>query len=67
MGHLVIGIIGFGRMGRKHLKELKKSGLWRIKYICDLNPEKAAEVAEVSPGTIFTTCEDDIFKDSEVD
>ena len=35
MQRIKIGIIGLGRMGRKHLKELVACGYWDVKYTCD--------------------------------
>lgn len=67
MAALKIGVIGFGRMGRKHLKMLLASNEWDVKYICDHSPEKEEEAKAKAPNAIFTTNEDDIFNDPEVD
>lgn len=53
-------------MGHKHVRELLKSDLWNVKYICDILPEKEQEVKEMAPDAIFTLNEDDIYNDPEV-
>ena len=40
MNRVKIGIIGLGRMGRKHLRELVACDFWDVKYVCDIDPEK---------------------------
>ena len=67
MKRISIGVIGLGRMGKKHLRELSKSEYWHVKYICNIHPQRAAEAAEIVPDAIFTTQEDDIFQDPEVE
>ena len=32
-----IGVIGFGRMGRKHVSELVKNDLWNVAKVIDYN------------------------------
>lgn len=67
MRKINIGVIGLGRMGRKHLRELVKCEYWNVKYICDILPEKAADAAEIAPNAIFTTDEDVIFNDPDIE
>ncbi|MGN0233029.1 MAG: hypothetical protein ACI4B5_01240 [Bacteroidaceae bacterium] len=38
-----IGVLGFGRMGRKHVKELVKNDLWDVAYIFGIDPAKITE------------------------
>ena len=67
MNRVKIGIIGLGRMGRKHLRELVACDFWDVKYVCDIDPEKEIYSKEIAPNAIFTTNEDDIFDDKEVE
>ena len=67
MRKINIGIIGLGRMGRKHLTELVHCDYWNVKYVCDIMPEKAVESAEIAPNAIFVTDEDIIFNDPDVE
>ena len=67
MRQIKIGVIGLGRMGQKHLKELLRSEYWDVKYICDIDPEKAAVAAAMAPEATFTTNDDIIFQDPEVE
>ena len=62
-----IGVIGFGRMGRKHVSELVKNDLWNVAYICDIDPSRAQSAAELAPNAKFTTNEDDIFLNPDID
>ena len=66
MTEIKIGVIGFGRMGRKHIKAILASTDWKLKYICDTMPDKEDEAHQTAPDAIFTTNEDDIFNDPEV-
>lgn len=67
MRKINIGIIGLGRMGKKHLTELIRSEYWHVKYICDIDPERAEEAHKIAPEAIFTTNENDIFDDPEIE
>lgn len=60
-GKISIGVLGFGRMGRKHVRELVKNDLWDVACICDIDPGRAVSAAELAPGAKFTTNEDDIY------
>ena len=40
MKRVKIGVIGLGRMGRKHLRELVNCDFWDVNYVCDINQEK---------------------------
>lgn len=62
-----IGIIGFGRMGRKFLKELQQSPLWEVCYVCDRNEICRKLAAEMVPHAVITDDEDNIFSDPVVD
>lgn len=66
MDKINIGIIGLGRMGRKHVKELIKCDYWNVKCICDLMPEKEAISKDLAPNAIFTTDENLIFNDPDI-
>ena len=60
------GLIGFGRMGQLYLRELTKSELWEVTYICDTN-ERVRELArKLSPNSIVTDNQEDIFCDKEI-
>lgn len=67
MRKIKIGIIGLGRMGKKHLYELRKSNLWEVKYVCDTSEHRKDNALALAPDAIFTTNEDDIFNDPEVE
>lgn len=61
-----IGIIGFGRMGRFYVDEMQKSGRWNIAYICDTNPRCCEMAKKISPNSIITGNEQEIFDDETV-
>ncbi len=67
MNKLTIGVIGLGRMGKKHLKILTMSDCWNVKYLCDIDETRKEEALAISPTSIFTQNEDDIFLDPSVD
>ena len=49
-----VGIIGFGRMGRFYLEEMKRSGRLNIAYICDVNPKSREAAREgIDPSVFF--------------
>lgn len=61
-----VGLIGFGRMGRFYLQELKKNERYEVTYICDLD-EASRELAEkLSPESKIIEEEDKIYNDPEV-
>lgn len=62
-----IGVIGLGRMGKKHLNVLSQSKDWCVKYLCDISEKRRAEAQSIAPDAVFTTCEDDILSDPQVD
>ena len=67
MKKINIGIIGLGRMGKKHLYELQKNNMWNVKYVCDTSILRKDNALSLAPDAIFTTNEDDIFNDPEID
>lgn len=67
MERIRIGIIGFGRMGGLFLKELQKSGLWDIRYICDTSPTSRKLARSIAPDTKIISDELEIFNDKEVE
>ncbi|MCF0198496.1 MAG: Gfo/Idh/MocA family oxidoreductase [Bacteroidaceae bacterium] len=66
MGKITIGVIGLGRMGKMHLRALLANADWDVKYVCDVLPEKAKSAHEIAPDALFTTNEDDLFTDPEL-
>ncbi len=64
---LNIGIIGFGYMGQKYCRELLKSPLWNIAYICDLSAEARRIASEMVPTVRVISDEREIFDDPSVD
>ena len=62
-----IAIIGFGRMGRKHLEELQRNAMWEVVYICDISEQRKEEATRLAPGVKYTSDEDEIFNDPTVD
>lgn len=66
MGKIKVGVIGLGRMGKKHLYELRKNDMWEVKYICDVDETRKSRALAIVPEAKFTTDEDDIFNDSEI-
>ncbi len=67
MDKLRIGIIGVGRMGKKHLAELVKNDCWEVKYLCDISEARREAGLALSPSSIFTKNENDIFLDPSID
>ena len=61
-----IGLIGFGRMGQMYLKALQDSGKWEIAYICDTNEASRELAHKLSPDSVVTADEQDIFNDDTV-
>lgn len=61
-----IGVIGLGRMGKKHLSALSQSRDWEVKTICDTDEKRRGQAREIVPEAVFTTREDDIFNDREI-
>lgn len=62
-----IGLIGFGRMGRKFFTELIKNDKWEVAYICDISPEAREDAASLAPNAKITCDEDKIFADPEIE
>lgn len=62
-----IGIIGFGRMGRKYFTELSKSDKWEITHICDCDPVSRQAAAQTGTTAVITDNEDEIFADPDVE
>lgn len=62
-----IGVIGLGRMGKKHLSALSQSEDWEVKTVCDINEQRREQVKEIVPEAVFTVHEDDIFGDPDID
>lgn len=67
MTPIKIGLIGFGRMGQMHLKELLGNEKWEVTYICDRDTNKANKAKALVPDAIYTTDEDLIFNDETVE
>lgn len=67
MNKIKIGVIGLGRMGKKHLYELQKNNMWEVKYVCDTSESRKDDALAIAPDAIFTTDEDKIFDDPDVD
>ena len=66
MNPINIGLIGFGRMGGFFLDELRKSGKWKVAYICDVSPESRARARELAPEVKVIADEQEIFDDPTV-
>ncbi len=67
MNKLNIGIIGFGRMGRKFCVELLKNPLWEVVAICDVDPESLKVARTMVPGAVVTDDEGEIWDDPNID
>ncbi len=63
---LNIGIIGFGYMGQKYCRELLKSPLWNVAYICDSSAEARRRAYKMVPSAHITTDANEIFGDETV-
>ena len=61
-----IGIIGLGRMGRFYLDEMRKSGMWDIAYVCDVNPLVRKEALQWGLDARIVSDEQVIFEDPSV-
>ena len=57
-----VGLIGFGRMGRFYLDEMKKSDRWDIAYICDINPQAREAAKSLSPESNVVDDENIVFE-----
>lgn len=66
MNKIKVGLIGFGRMGEKYLREMMASGDWDVAYICDPSPLAKQRIDEAFPGMNFICDEDIIFGDPSV-
>lgn len=62
-----VAIIGFGRMGEFYFQEMIKSGKWEIVYICDVSVQRRLYAKNISPKTIVTDNELEIFQDHSVE
>ncbi len=67
MRRLKIGMIGFGRMGGLHLRELLKNDKWEVSYICDISQECREDAARLAPDARIVSDATIIFEDPEVD
>ncbi len=61
-----VGLIGFGRMGRFYLTEFQRSANYEVLYICDVNQGCRDLARQLSPDSIITDQEDDVFSDTNV-
>ena len=66
MDRIMVGVIGFGRMGEMYLDQMESSGRWDIVYICDTFPEARDAASEKYPGVKVVGDEDIIFNDPEI-
>ncbi len=64
-----VGVIGLGRAGQQmHLPELRKfSSLFRVSALCDVLPERVAEVGKDFPDAAQYTAPDAFFQDPETE
>lgn len=62
-----VGIIGFGRMGRKYIEEMHKIPMWEIAYVCDCNEEARKVAAQLCPEAKVVSDENIVFEDPTVD
>ncbi len=67
MNPIKIGMIGFGRMGGFYLDELRRSGQWKVAYICDLDAEARAYARQAAPEAQVVADEAVIFDDPDVE
>ena len=61
-----VGLIGFGRMGSKYLRNFNATGKYHFSYICDVDPEARAMAKKLSPESTVVDNEDVIFNDDNV-
>ena len=54
-------------MGRFYREAILSDPVWRLKYICDIDPAAFGDEIGSTPGTSFTTDENVAFSDPEVD
>ncbi len=57
--NIALGIIGAGSIGHIHAQAASKAGL-RIAAVCDIDPEKAARLADQHPGAVATASVDEL-------
>lgn len=68
MNKIRIGIIGFGRMGRKYLKELTANQHFEVVYICDKDENLRLRAEDLAPeSTMFINDSSLIFEDPTID
>ncbi|MGC8740931.1 MAG: Gfo/Idh/MocA family protein [Candidatus Sumerlaeaceae bacterium] len=64
---LTVGIIGCGYWGPNLIRNFSSVKGWRVKYICDLNASRLAQVHELFPWTQPVTDANVLFEDKELD
>lgn len=68
MDKIRIGIIGFGRMGRKYLKQLTANQHYEVVYVCDKNDDLRMRAEDLAPeSTLFVNDSSRIFEDPTID
>lgn len=66
MNPINIGLIGFGRMGGKYLRQLMSDDTWNVTYICDPSPIAREAAHEACPQATIVADEDIVFADPNV-
>ncbi len=65
MKTLQFAIIGCGRIGNRHAKHIKNVGV--LKAVCDIDPEKAGEIAEQHQAKAYNNIEDLLANEDDID
>ena len=65
MKKIVVGVIGFG-VGKYHALNILKISNSKIKYICDFDKNKKAEIKKLFPNSIYLKNSSKIFRDKDI-
>uniref|UniRef100_UPI0018E507C2 Gfo/Idh/MocA family oxidoreductase n=1 Tax=Desertihabitans aurantiacus TaxID=2282477 RepID=UPI0018E507C2 len=62
-----IGVVGLGRMGRRHLDALATHPRWRVAWACDPDPDARRLAAAAVPGVLLLDDADAALARGDVD
>ena len=62
-----IGAIGCGGMGTGHVRAIAADPRWELRWACDINDARRAEIEALAPGVRWTNRAEDLFGDETLD
>ena len=62
-----IGVIGCGGMGTGHVRAIAADPRWELRWACDINDARRAEIEALAPGVRWTNRAEDLFGDETLD